>query len=383
MAETAPTHHSIPSDHQSLVARLKAVSFLPERDLSEYPTGVLRATLEALESWLDPAMVPVFLRRAQARGAAATPPGPRPQAAQRAEEARPPGGAAGGSGPTEGGISARRAATATRSQAPSLPTAVRDNATDSTVPTVCPAETVGTVESVEKDDLIKVPPFPVAALPESLRTYCQSVAEALPCPVDYPATFMLSVVGACIGLRCCIQPSEGWTEWPLLWTCVVGRSGDRKTAALAKTTAPLDLIEQALPERKQICINTCTIPSLRDALRENPEGMVIGTGMEGRLPVMDEVATFPARFAAGGHRNGSGRPFLYEAWPVYTSLPWPGRTARAPCLSAKTSQRPPLTPCRHHPNALRHPTRTVAENRLDTGGYRVRFGRSDCEQKVL
>src|SRR4051812_5645907 len=26
------------------------------------------------------------------------------------------------------------------------------------------------------------------------------------------------------------------------------------------------------------------------------------------------------RFAAGGHRNGSGRPFLNEAWPVYTCL---------------------------------------------------------------
>ena len=97
-----------------------------------------------------------------------------------------------------------------------------------------------------------MPPFPVAALPESLRTYCQSVAEALPCPVDYPATFMLPVVGACIGSRCCIQAYEGWTERPLLWTCVVARSGDRKTPALAKTTEPLDLIEQGLPGRKLI-----------------------------------------------------------------------------------------------------------------------------------
>jgi hypothetical protein len=94
--------------------------------------------------------------------------------------------------------------------------------------------------------------LPMAALPEPLRTFCQSVAEALPCPVDYPATFMLPVVGACIGLRCCIQPFEGWIEWPLLWTCVVGRSGDRKTPALAKTTEPLDLIEQGLPGRKLI-----------------------------------------------------------------------------------------------------------------------------------
>jgi hypothetical protein len=35
-----------------------------------------------------------------------------------------------------------------------------------------------------------------------------------------------------------------------------------------------------------------------------------------------------ARFAAGGHRNGSGRPFLNEAWIVYTCLPRPVYTER-------------------------------------------------------
>jgi hypothetical protein len=288
MADTTPTHHSTPSDRQLLVARLQAEAFLTEDVLSAYPTDVLRDTVEALQSWLDPAVVPLFLSRAQAGGTAAAPPGPRPQAAQRAEVARPPGedvqaraptgegvppgGDAGGR--TEGGTPDRRAAAATGSQTPSLPAAVRGIATVSTVPTVSQGQTVETVETVEEDGLIKVPPFPVTALPESLRTFCESVAEALPCPVDYPATFTLPVVGACIGSRCCIQAYEGWTERPLLWTCVVARSGDRKTPALAKTTAPLDLIEQALPARNQIVTSTCTIPSLRDALRENPEGII-------------------------------------------------------------------------------------------------------------
>jgi hypothetical protein len=94
MDEATPTHHSTPSDRQSLVARLQAEAYLSERDLREYSTDVLRAAVEALGSWLDPAMVPLFLSRAQAREAVATPPGPRPQAAQRAPtgDGVPPGG---------------------------------------------------------------------------------------------------------------------------------------------------------------------------------------------------------------------------------------------------------------------------------------------------
>jgi hypothetical protein len=160
MADTTPTHHSTPSDRQLLVARLQAEAFLTEDVLSAYPTDVLRDTVEALQSWLDPAVVPLFLSRAQAGGTAAAPPGPRPHAAQRAEEARPPGedvqaraptgeGVPPGGdarGRTEGGTPDRRAATATGSQTPSLPAAVRDSAAVSTVSAIPVGQTAETVE---------------------------------------------------------------------------------------------------------------------------------------------------------------------------------------------------------------------------------------------
>jgi len=143
-----------------------------------------------------------------------------------------------------------------------------------------------------------VAPFPAEALPAVLQRYAESVATALPCPVDFPATMMLSVLATFIGKKCQIAIKESWNEYPLLWIANVARSGDRKTPAFDLVTKPLrqrqkiflaEYLEakknykslsleerEEIPEPRlqQILTTDTTIEALKDVLTVNPNGII-------------------------------------------------------------------------------------------------------------
>lgn len=56
--------------------------------------------------------------------------------------------------------------------------------------------------------------FPVKAFPKTLQRYIRSIAEALPCPPDFPGAMLLPVLSACIGRKRCIEITSSWTEHP-------------------------------------------------------------------------------------------------------------------------------------------------------------------------
>lgn len=144
---------------------------------------------------------------------------------------------------------------------------------------------------------VEVPLFPVDVFPGVLRDYAESIADALPCPVDFPATMMLSVLSTFIGRKRRIAIKKSWEEYPVLWIAVVARSGDRKSPAFEKVTEPLRhrqkifLAEyhkakveyEALPDKekattpkprlKQILTTDTTIEALKDILAVNPNGI--------------------------------------------------------------------------------------------------------------
>lgn len=94
-------------------------------------------------------------------------------------------------------------------------------------------------------ELPSVEPFPLAALPDTLRPWVQDVAERLQCPPDFVAVPMLvagaSLVARHVGLR--PQQRTPWTARGNLWALIVGRPGMMKSPALAEALAPIDRLE--------------------------------------------------------------------------------------------------------------------------------------------
>lgn len=159
-------------------------------------------------------------------------------------------------------------------------------------------------EEAEEDDdaerlgCFPVDPFPVDCLPRLLRKYIESVADALPCPVDFPGVFLLAVLSTFIGRKRFIEIKASWREYPVLWTATVARSGDRKSAAFKLITEALRIIQKCLeneykvamakydnaikekqdpgekPRLKQISTTDTTIEALKDILAGNPHGII-------------------------------------------------------------------------------------------------------------
>jgi len=75
-------------------------------------------------------------------------------------------------------------------------------------------------------------PFPIDALPGSLRDLVSEGAESIGCPPDYIAMFLLASVSAAIGTTVRVRIKSGWYEWPSLYTAVVAPSGAKKTPAM-------------------------------------------------------------------------------------------------------------------------------------------------------
>jgi hypothetical protein len=135
-------------------------------------------------------------------------------------------------------------------------------------------------------------------MPLLLGEFIESVAAAMPCPVDFPGVMILPVLATLIGRKRCIEIKLGWREYAVLWAAVVARSGERKTPTFLEITAPLRQRQRifhaqyldakaawkALPpeEREenpkpclpQIFTTDTTIEALKTVLANNPSGIV-------------------------------------------------------------------------------------------------------------
>ncbi len=75
-------------------------------------------------------------------------------------------------------------------------------------------------------------PFPVDALPDPLRSFVAETADAIGCDEAYVALPILAVVGVAIGTTRRLELKRGYPVPAILWTVVVGESGEGKSPAL-------------------------------------------------------------------------------------------------------------------------------------------------------
>lgn len=94
-------------------------------------------------------------------------------------------------------------------------------------------------------ELEPVPPFPLQALPSSIRGWIADVAERMACPPDFVALPMLVGLASLVGRHLCIRPQQqtDWEERANLWGLIVGRPGLMKSPAQSAALSPLRSME--------------------------------------------------------------------------------------------------------------------------------------------
>lgn len=95
-------------------------------------------------------------------------------------------------------------------------------------------------------ELEPVPPFPLAALPDSIRPWIEDVSERMACPPDFVAVPMLVGLSSLAARKLSIRPQENtdWEERANTWALIVGRPGLMKSPAQSAALSPLRAMEQ-------------------------------------------------------------------------------------------------------------------------------------------
>lgn len=92
------------------------------------------------------------------------------------------------------------------------------------------------------------PVFPVEAFPAWLGTWCSDVSTELQVPIDLTAVLSLATVSTAAIRTFDIEIKTGWREVTALYLAVPLATGERKTAAASKATAPIMAWEEERAE---------------------------------------------------------------------------------------------------------------------------------------
>lgn len=138
-------------------------------------------------------------------------------------------------------------------------------------------------------------PFPTGSLPEPVRGYVETSAQAIGCDPAYVALPLLSALAAAIGNSRTVQLKSGWQEPSIVWTMIVGESGSTKSPALDAALwftrerqkrlwlehaearrAHADANREGEPPKpERILANDLTVEALAALLPDNPRGLLV------------------------------------------------------------------------------------------------------------
>lgn len=76
-------------------------------------------------------------------------------------------------------------------------------------------------------------------LPKKLANLLTLQARALPAPIEYLFQPFLTITGGLIGRKAAVTIKEGWKQYPVFWTSIVGVPGSKKSPAAKVVTDPL------------------------------------------------------------------------------------------------------------------------------------------------
>lgn len=95
-------------------------------------------------------------------------------------------------------------------------------------------------------------PFPTDALPDSLRTFVETVATAVGCDPAFVALPAFAALASAIGNSRRLRLKRSWTVPPTLWAITVALSGSQKSPGYKMALAPIhERQQQAMKRQKQ------------------------------------------------------------------------------------------------------------------------------------
>lgn len=130
--------------------------------------------------------------------------------------------------------------------------------------------------SAIKKDLLPVPEFPAALIPDPYQAWLCDVADRMQCPLDYVAVGSLIVTASLIGAGCGIRPKakDSWTVIPNLWGGLIGPPSTLKSPALKEILKPLEALEKQAYEdyesaQRSYCLDLEVSKALHDAIKKD------------------------------------------------------------------------------------------------------------------
>lgn len=103
-------------------------------------------------------------------------------------------------------------------------------------------------------DEIKLPSFPVDALPSPLNDWVKAVAENTETPVDMAAVCALAVLSCAVQGKYIICPKRDYSEPLNLYFLIIANSGERKSAIVRMMTQPIYQYEKRENQRRHAMI---------------------------------------------------------------------------------------------------------------------------------
>ena len=141
------------------------------------------------------------------------------------------------------------------------------------------------------DDTNAREPFPMLALPEAARDFCEAVSDSTGTPPDFGAVSALGCMSGAIGASTRLEVKPGWHEHAVLWLATVAEPGSAKTPVQSLVLKPLREIQGELssrfqqevkdydaesddkkPELKVMLYGDCTQEGLFKSLASSPRG---------------------------------------------------------------------------------------------------------------
>ena len=148
---------------------------------------------------------------------------------------------------------------------------------------------------------------PLTLLPAAVRDYVQAAANAINVDIGYILLPLLSALGNAIGNARSIQLKRGFIQPPIIWTGIIGRSGQRKSPAIdagcfavmeherelmRQNKAASDAYDEQLaaweaktrkdrgikpapPDSLTCLMDDMTLEALADTMQTNPRGVLV------------------------------------------------------------------------------------------------------------
>ncbi|MBR2953460.1 MAG: DUF3987 domain-containing protein [Clostridia bacterium] len=105
-------------------------------------------------------------------------------------------------------------------------------------------------------DKQELPPFPVDALPQTIRDYVVAVSETTQTPIDMSATAALGILALCLQKKFRVRGKADWTEPLNLFTVVIAEPSERKSAVINLMTKPVNAFEAEYNKQNAAAIET-------------------------------------------------------------------------------------------------------------------------------